>query len=323
MAYSMTSVILATACLLAVTTAAPTRVLFIGNSFTYVNDLPHTFQGIATSKGKEVVVDNSTIGGCTLFYQKDDDRTKQLLAQDWDYISLQDYSQLPTIKAARSTYMYPAVEFIAKQKKQAKILMYDTWGYINGTTTPCPTSGPAKCFPKGTLQELTKDCKISDQWANEVDSFDCMTYALARGYMGAFSHGADIVAPCGMAWEVARASKAIPTSCKKAIDDEYTFDFNITLPLQITGQTKPTKQIMLYRLLKHGSVIDKHPSPAGQYLNACIFYATIFHDSPVGAATITGVTEDEALGLQQVAAGVVLQHWDLWSKPTTDPEARR
>jgi hypothetical protein len=302
--------VIALTCLIALAAAAPTKVLFIGNSFTYVNDLPHTFQGIATSKGKEVVVDNSTIGGCTLFYQKDDNRTNMLLAHDWDYISLQDYSQLPTIKAAREKYLYPAVQYIAAHKKNAKVLMYDTWGYIKGTTTACPTSGPQECFPLGTNQDLTGDCKTSSRYSHLVDTYDCMTYALARGYMNAFAYGADAVAPCGMTWEVARASTAIPTDCKKAIDAEYSFDFNISLPLKITGQTKETKKIMLYR--DNGK--DKHPSPAGQYLNACVFYATIFNDSPVGAATIAGVTEDEALGLQQVAAGVVLQHRSLWFK---------
>ena len=59
---------------------------------------------------------------------------------------------------------------------------------------------------------------------------------------------------------------------------------------------------------------NKHPNAAGQYLNACVFFATIFGESPVGAATVKGVTDDEALGLQQVAAGVVLQHAKFWSK---------
>ena len=50
--------------------AAPTRVLFVGNSFTFVNDLPHQLINIARSLGKEVEVANSTIGGCTAYYQR-------------------------------------------------------------------------------------------------------------------------------------------------------------------------------------------------------------------------------------------------------------
>lgn len=47
----------------------PTRVLFVGNSFTFVNDLPHQLANIATSLGQDVVVANSTIGGCTIYHQ--------------------------------------------------------------------------------------------------------------------------------------------------------------------------------------------------------------------------------------------------------------
>ena len=47
-------------------------------------------------------VANSTIGGCTLFYQtamNNDSKTISLLEEDWDYIVLQDYSALPTVAA--------------------------------------------------------------------------------------------------------------------------------------------------------------------------------------------------------------------------------
>ncbi len=69
-----------------VASAAPTRVLFVGNSFTFVNDLPHQLVNIAHSLGKEVHVANSTIGGCTVYYQRPetDARTAELLEEDWD-----------------------------------------------------------------------------------------------------------------------------------------------------------------------------------------------------------------------------------------------
>ena len=101
-------------------TDAPTRVLFIGNSFTFVNDLPHQLVNIARSLGKEVEVANSTIGGCTTYYQRaeTDARTAELLEQEWDYIVLQSYSNLPTVQQSRETYLTPAVHsFVAKKKK--------------------------------------------------------------------------------------------------------------------------------------------------------------------------------------------------------------
>eukprot|EP01052_Picozoa_sp_SAG31_P041610 SAG31_NODE_6355_length_2047_cov_1.557495_1_plen_119_part_00 len=58
-----------------------------------------------------------------------DPRTAALLQQDWDYIVLQSYSALPTVRKAREKYLYPAVASFGAKKKSAKIVMYLTWGY--------------------------------------------------------------------------------------------------------------------------------------------------------------------------------------------------
>ena len=184
-----------------------TRVLFVGNSFTFVNDLPGLFTKVAASFGKTVVVDNSTIGGCTLYEQAPsrDARTKQLFAESWDFIVLQDYSMLPTVLKARDVYLFPAVTEMVGEKKSAKIILYQTWGYYNGSTSSCPTSDNPPCFPLGTLADLTTpSCSTNPSWFNSVDSFDCMSYSLARGYLSAFTDlpGVDLLAPCGISWQV-------------------------------------------------------------------------------------------------------------------------
>lgn len=40
-------------------------VLFIGNSYTYVNDLPGMLGSLAASQGKEITIDSKTNGGYT------------------------------------------------------------------------------------------------------------------------------------------------------------------------------------------------------------------------------------------------------------------
>ena len=69
---------------------------------------------------------------------------------------------------------------------------------------------------------------------------------------------------------------------------------------------------------------DHHPSVAAQYLNACVFYASLFGRSPVGAAYPDGQTvvdgmrlpaladPEEAATLQRIAAAVVLKHMGVW-----------
>ena len=71
----------------------------------------------------------------------------------------------------------------------------------DGNTAACPSSDNAKCFPLGTLANLTAPpCATSPHYSELAGSFPCMGYALARGYLGAVEKGADMVAPCGLAW---------------------------------------------------------------------------------------------------------------------------
>ncbi|MBT8082284.1 MAG: hypothetical protein KJO56_07690 [Gammaproteobacteria bacterium] len=49
---------------------------------------------------------------------------------------------------------------------------------------------------------------------------------------------------------------------------------------------------------------DKHPTLAGTYLAACIFYAVLHDESPAGLEYIAGLEPDDALFLQRVAAEV-------------------
>jgi len=46
-----------------------------------------------------------------------------------------------------------------------------------------------------------------------------------------------------------------------------------------------------------------HPSTAGSYLDACMFYAALTGRSPVGNPYTAGLDPSQARFLQQVAAG--------------------
>ena len=80
-----------------------------------------------------------------------------------------------------------------------------------------------------------------------------------------------------------------------------------------------SSSVARYRKLSGGKW-DKHPNMAGQYLNALVFYATLFGESPVGAAgpldtgTAPALPLDAAIlrGLQRVAESVVLDHSKHW-----------
>ena len=85
-----------------------TKILFIGNSFTYVNDLPQTFYQLATKAGKIVYVDNITMGGATLQMHLQNQATLQKINEKhWDFVVLQEQSQIPSFIPERDTMMYP------------------------------------------------------------------------------------------------------------------------------------------------------------------------------------------------------------------------
>src|ERR1043166_6791316 len=87
-------------------TAAPTpagggpkevRVLFIGNSYTYVNDLPKMIAALARAgKQPPLVYERETPGGCTLEkHWKDGKAARKIAAGKWDYVVLQEHSLRP------------------------------------------------------------------------------------------------------------------------------------------------------------------------------------------------------------------------------------
>lgn len=263
---------------------------------------------------------------CVL-YPEVDDLTATLMEEDWDFIVLQTYSLLPTIQKSREVYLEPAIAAFDSKRKKAKLILYLTWGYRSGNTISCPTSGSEKCFPLGSNAQLTRPpCNTSRTYSNKVNSFECMGYAVARGYMDQlWKPSIDAVVPAGIAWQTMRGALHTPMSCKNAIDEEYiskspfSNTSNLSLPLRVDGLPPNLAKLELFRKLENGDW-DKHPNIAGQYLNALVFYTTIFRESPVGAAgpLKTGTAprlpleKDILNGMQRVAESVVLDHAEHW-----------
>ena len=60
-----------------------------------------------------------------------------------------------------------------------------------------------------------------------------------------------------------------------------------------------------------------HPSEPAQYLQACIYYATIFQESPEGNRFIGNIQSELAAYLQSLAARIVLSEPLTWNLPDT------
>jgi hypothetical protein len=111
------------------------RVLFVGNSHTYVNDLPGLFAGLSGAGGRPVRTDASTFGGYSLEDHTKTQATLDKIAQDsWSYVVLQEQSIIPTIDYWRYNSMYPASRRLDSLIKLqgAKTACYMTWGWKYG-----------------------------------------------------------------------------------------------------------------------------------------------------------------------------------------------
>lgn len=112
--------------------------LFIGNSYTYYNEVWSFFQKISSSVGYTFEVDHVTHGGYYLdqFADIQDEYGAQveekLSSQKYDYVFLQEQSLCPILNNAR--FESGATVLLEKIKKNgAACILYQTWGRKTGS----------------------------------------------------------------------------------------------------------------------------------------------------------------------------------------------
>lgn len=206
--------------------STPTRILFIGNSFTGRNDLPGLLTRLAASSDppRQVETQSSLLNGMALKTHWDrGDARKLIEGAEWDFVSLQEQSTLPFKNPAK---MHESVKKFdeAIRERGAKTVLYLTWARRDAPE---------------------RQAEITD------------AYTRIGREIGA------LIVPAGIAWE--RAMAAHP-------------ELNL-----------------------HDKDLS-HPSPAGSYLAACTFYATLFGESPEGRwSEMKGLNAGEAESLQRIA----------------------
>lgn len=123
--------------------AKTVRVLFIGNSYTAVNDLPLQVSQMADGSHDTLVYDVSAPGGYTFAQHTTYSPTlSKIQVGGWDYVVLQEQSQLPSFPDAQvATDVYPYAHqldsIIHEYNPCAKTMFYVTWGRKNGDASNC------------------------------------------------------------------------------------------------------------------------------------------------------------------------------------------
>ena len=154
-----------------------TRVLFIGNSYTYVNDLPTTFMNLARAGGHKTEVGMSAQGGWMLAdHVKSPDTIAKINSEKWNFVVLQEQSEVPSVQSSRTQEMYPAARVLVDDVRQvgAVPIFFITWAHRDGLP------------------------------ANGMPDYVSMQAQIDNGYLITAQALSSPVAPVGVAWQAVR-----------------------------------------------------------------------------------------------------------------------
>ncbi|MGY8987675.1 MAG: PKD domain-containing protein [Flavobacteriales bacterium] len=134
-------------------------ILFVGNSYIYVNDLPNMVKQIAISFGDTLNYESSTPGGASFGMHATNTTTiSKINQQVWDYVVLQAQSQEPSLSTNYvNTNVYPAVQslidIIENNSTCIEPMFFMTWGRKYGDASNC-APWPPVCTYLGMQQQL-------------------------------------------------------------------------------------------------------------------------------------------------------------------------
>jgi hypothetical protein len=158
-----------------------TKALFLGNSYTYYNQMPQMVSDIAESMGEELVTASNTPGGYT-FEGHTTNLTSLALIEEgnWDFVILQEQSQIPSFPVAQVAneslpYAEALNDLIETYNPCSETVFYMTWGRENGDAGNCEFWPP-------------------------ICTYEGMDDLLAASYLTMADDNEAIVSPVGRVW---------------------------------------------------------------------------------------------------------------------------
>lgn len=162
--------------------AQENNVLFLGNSYTHMNNLYKIYGNLADSKGKAVHTDTLAVSGSTLKEHSLRGNTyKKIQSKNWNYVFIQGFSRelsYDSVRIEQETipYAQQLIDSIKYHNPCVNIYFYMTWGYADGFTDSIPD-----------------------------DKYVLMQERIKRGYLQlSKATGCYPIAPVGMVWQEIR-----------------------------------------------------------------------------------------------------------------------
>ncbi|TVR39218.1 MAG: PKD domain-containing protein [Cryomorphaceae bacterium] len=151
------------------------RVLFVGNSYTYYNNMPQIVANLALSLGDTLIHDSSTPPGYSFVQHVNNSNTLQKIgAGGWDCVVLQEQSQKPSfpmaqVEAEVLPYAAQLNNLILESSPCAQTVFYMTWGRKFGDAGNCP-AWPPVCTYEGMDDLLYERYMLMAELNNAVVS---------------------------------------------------------------------------------------------------------------------------------------------------------
>lgn len=247
--------------------AKKVRALFLGNSYTQVNNLPELIKQLALSTGDTLEYSSNTPGGHTFQGHAGNPTSLSLIAAGgWDFVILQEQSQRPSFPDAQvAAEVYPYARaldsLIHLSSPCATTLFYVTWGRKNGDAANCPFFPPL-CTYKGmdSLLQLRYTIMAKDNQA-ALSPVAMVWRKLREAFPAIELYDADESHP-GNNGSYAAACAFYAVMFQK---DPVLCTYNYTVSASHAGTIKTIAKTIAYDSLEHWSRFMESPLAAFDY----------------------------------------------------------
>lgn len=139
------------------------RILFVGNSYTSVNDLPKLVATLCRAADRKISVTRALRGGATLQQHADAEASRKIGQQPFDIVVMQEQSQLPLLmpqqmhEASRKLHAQ-----IIAENPQTRIVFYQTWARRD---RPEDQAGISLAYRQIATELKAEVAPVGDAWA--------------------------------------------------------------------------------------------------------------------------------------------------------------
>lgn len=237
------------------------RVLFLGNSYTYYNDMPGLLSQVASSVGDNIEYQSNAIPNASWSTHVNNGQSRAGIMQgDWDYVVLQG--------AGRSTardenyleeFVYPYVnelnDLIVEYNPCGETMLYMTWGERIGVPFECPNWPPFCSYQ-------TMDDLIRQRHLFMAENYEAVTSPVGAvwRYLRDNDSGIELYNPDGAHPSLAGSYAAAVTFYSSIFKkDPSLVNFNSTLSPSAANAIKEAVRYVVYENLSNWYIGLREP----------------------------------------------------------------